>query len=72
MAVASRRRAPAEVSDPEQWPAVTVLVAAYAEAQTIGPKVRDVLANGYPGPLDVMVVRKLGLPGQEELAMGAA
>jgi len=44
------------VSDPEQWPAVTVLVAAYAEAETIGPKVRDVLANGYPGLLDVMVV----------------
>jgi hypothetical protein len=33
-----------------------VLVAAYAEAECIGPKVRDVLANGYPGPLDVMVV----------------
>ena len=56
LAVASRRRAPVVVSDPGQWPAVTVLVAAYAEAEVIGPKVRDVLANGYPGPLDVMVV----------------
>ena len=54
--LASRRHAPPAVSDPEQWPAVTVLVAAYAEAECIGPKVRDVLANGYPGPLDVMVV----------------
>ena len=42
--------------DPEQWPAVTVLVAAYGEAECIGAKVRDVLDNGYPGPLDVMVV----------------
>jgi len=56
LAVASRRRRTAQVSDPAEWPAVTVLVAAYAEAQCIGPKVHDVLANGYPGPLEVMVV----------------
>ncbi len=56
LAFASRRRPLAPVSDPVRWPAVTVLVAAYAEAECIGPKVRDVLANGYPGPLDVMVV----------------
>ncbi len=56
LAVASRHRTPAPPSDPEQWPAVTVLVAAYAEAECIGPKVLDVLANGYPGQLDVMVV----------------
>ena len=56
LAVASRRRPDVVVSDPALWPAVTVLVAAYAEAECIGPKVRDVLANGYPGQLDVMVV----------------
>ncbi|MGD0378689.1 MAG: glycosyltransferase [Acidimicrobiales bacterium] len=56
LAMASRRREAAPVSDPESWPAVTVLVAAYGEAQCIGPKVRDALANGYPGQLDVMVV----------------
>ena len=56
LAIASRRRPAQPVSDPAEWPAVTVLVAAYAEAECIGPKVRDVLANGYPGPLDVMVV----------------
>ena len=56
LAVASRRRPQPPVTDPEHWPAVTVLVAAYAEAECIGPKVRDVLANGYPGPIDVMVV----------------
>jgi len=56
LALASRRRQPTAVSDPEHWPAVTVLVAAYGEAECIGPKVHDVLANGYPGQLDVMVV----------------
>jgi biofilm PGA synthesis N-glycosyltransferase PgaC len=56
LALASRRRETATVSDPEQWPAVTVLVAAYGEADCIGAKVRDILANGYPGSLDVMVV----------------
>src|SRR5207237_7330827 len=29
------------------------------------------VARGLGGPLDVFVVRKLGVPGQEELAMGA-
>ncbi len=56
LAVASRRRRPAPVPEPAQWPHVTVLVAAYGEAECIAGKVRDVLANGYPGPIDVMVV----------------
>src|SRR5688572_12106916 len=29
------------------------------------------VARALPAPLDVFVVRKLGVPGQEELAMGA-
>ena len=56
LALASRGRRATPPSDPVSWPAVTVLVAAYGEAEYIGAKVRDVLANGYPGPLDVMVV----------------
>jgi biofilm PGA synthesis N-glycosyltransferase PgaC len=56
LALVSRRRQAAPGADPENWPAVTVLVAAYGEAECIEAKVRDVLANGYPGPLDVMVV----------------
>lgn len=56
LAFAARGRRAPEARDPDQWPAVTVLVAAYGEAQCIGPKVHDILANGYPGPLDVMVV----------------
>ena len=29
------------------------------------------VANALHAPLDIFVVRKLGVPGQEELAMGA-
>jgi glycosyltransferase involved in cell wall biosynthesis len=43
-------------ADPAEWPAVTVLVPAYREAGVIGAKVADVRANGYPGPLEIMVV----------------
>jgi hypothetical protein len=37
-------------------PPLTVLVPAYREAGVIGGKVEDVLANGYPGPLDIVVI----------------
>jgi len=36
-----------------------------------GVPVAAEVANALTAPLDVMVVRKLGVPGQEELAMGA-
>jgi len=56
LAYASRGRRPATPPDPPSWPALTVLVPAYKEAGCIEAKVRDVLANGYAGPLEVMVV----------------
>ena len=56
LALASRRRSAPRVTDPVAWPAVTVLVAAYRESQCIADKVRDALANGYPGSLEVLVV----------------
>jgi len=56
LALASRRRPRPTVVDPVQWPAVTVLVAAYRESQCIADKVRDAMENGYPGPLEVVVV----------------
>jgi hypothetical protein len=37
-------------------PPLTVLVPAYREAGVIGAKVEDVRANGYPGPLDILVI----------------
>ena len=36
-----------------------------------GVPVADEVARGLGAPLDVLVVRKLGVPGHEELAMGA-
>jgi cellulose synthase/poly-beta-1,6-N-acetylglucosamine synthase-like glycosyltransferase len=65
LALASRRRPAPAVGDPEQWPAVTVVVAAYNESAVIGAKVRDVLGNGYPGPLEVMVVADADLDTAE-------
>ena len=38
------------------WPAITVLVPAYREANVISFKIEDVRANGYPGSLDVLVI----------------
>lgn len=41
---------------PAEWPAITVLVPAYREGGVIGAKIADVEANGYPGPVEVLVV----------------
>jgi Glycosyltransferase like family 2 len=40
----------------EAAPPLTVLVPAYREAGVIAAKVEDVRANGYPGPLEIVVV----------------
>ena len=57
VALASRGRAqPSAPPDPEVWPDVTVLVPAYNESNCIEAKVRDALANGYPGNVEVVVV----------------
>ncbi|HTT86526.1 MAG TPA: glycosyltransferase, partial [Acidimicrobiales bacterium] len=56
VALGSRGRRPALPADPDPWPDVTVLVPAYNEANCIEAKVRDVLANGYPGAVEVLVV----------------
>ena len=42
--------------EPEDWPGVTVVLPAYRERLVIADKVRNVLENGYPGPLEVLVV----------------
>lgn len=38
------------------WPGVTVLIPAYRERHVIADKVQNVLDNGYPGPLEVIVI----------------
>jgi putative phosphoribosyl transferase len=50
------------------WRAGTALVLALPRG---GVPVADQVAQRLNADLDVMIVRKLGLPGQEELAMGA-
>jgi len=40
----------------DDWPLVTAVVPAYREQAVIADKVADLCANGYPGPLQVVVV----------------
>lgn len=61
-----RRRPPAAAAPPP----VTVLIPAYREAGVIAAKVTDIEANGYPGPLEVLVVAD-GDPETEEKARAA-
>lgn len=53
---AARTRPRRAVTPPESWPGVTMLVPAYLEAGVIAKKVADVLASGYQGELEVLVV----------------
>lgn len=47
---------PAPPRAPEVAPSLSVIVPAYLEAGVIRAKVEDVRGNGYPGPLEVIVV----------------
>lgn len=53
--------------EPSTWPDITVIVPAYLERGVIAKKVKDVLANGYPGGVTVLVVAD----GDEETAAAA-
>ena len=55
-AVSARRHRPEPPPEPETWPALTVVVPAYREAGVIADKVADVRANGYGGPVEIVVV----------------
>ncbi len=56
LAAATRGRRTPPPPEPQKWPEVTVVIAAYREAGAIGRKIRSVLADGYPGALRVLVV----------------
>jgi hypothetical protein len=45
-----------EARDPESWPAVTVVVAAYREAAVIGAKIDELVRDGYPGDKEIIIV----------------
>jgi hypothetical protein len=42
--------------EPSDWPGVSVIIPAYRERRVIAAKVENALQNGYPGPLEVIVV----------------
>lgn len=50
---ADRQRPPVTM---EQWPAVSVLVAAYNEGRVVAKTLRSVLESEYPGELEIVVV----------------
>jgi cellulose synthase/poly-beta-1,6-N-acetylglucosamine synthase-like glycosyltransferase len=52
----TRGRPAPEPPQPDAWPPISVLVVAHREAGIIGDKVKDVYANRYPGPFEVLVV----------------
>ena len=54
--VTTRNGSAPEPPVPESWPDVTVVIPAYRERSVIADKVEDVLENGYPGSLQVVVV----------------
>ncbi len=45
-----------EARDPESWPALTVVVAAYREAAVIGAKIDELTGDAYPGPTEIIIV----------------
>ena len=57
---------------PEVWPAVVVLVPARDEAEVIGAAVAALLAQDYPGPLQVVVIDDHSADGTAALAERAA
>jgi biofilm PGA synthesis N-glycosyltransferase PgaC len=67
---ADQRRVDPNPVDPEVWPAITVLVPAYREANVISDKIEDVRANCYPGSLDIVVIAD-GDPETAAAAEGA-
>ncbi|ONH33683.1 glycosyltransferase family 2 protein [Pseudofrankia asymbiotica] len=52
----SRGLTPVTPTDPDEWPSVSVVVAAYREAAVIGTKLDELLAADYPGPMEIIVV----------------
>ena len=52
----SRGLAPETPEDPDEWPSVSVVVAAYREAAVIGAKLDELLATDYPGSMEIVVV----------------
>jgi len=67
-----RDEAPPPGPAPAQWPAVVAVVPARNEADVIETAVSQVLAQGYPGPLRLIVVDDNSTDGTPEAARAAA
>ncbi|HEY1722082.1 MAG TPA: glycosyltransferase [Magnetospirillaceae bacterium] len=57
--------------EPAQWPAVTAIIPARDEAETIGEVVRSLRAQDYPGALHILVVDDQSRDGTGEIARAA-
>jgi cellulose synthase/poly-beta-1,6-N-acetylglucosamine synthase-like glycosyltransferase len=42
--------------EPSEWPGVSVIIPAYREREVIAAKVENTLQNGYPGPIEAIVI----------------
>lgn len=56
LAARSRLKSPPQPPRPKAWPGLTVVVPAYLEREVIGAKLADMRAQGYQGPLQLLVV----------------
>ena len=56
---------------PEAYPGVTVLVAAYQEEAGIGGTLESIARDSYPGPLEVLVLNDGSTDGTGEIAANA-
>jgi Glycosyltransferase like family 2 len=54
--LAGRRRTPPRRPSPEQLPPLSVVVPAYRESRVIADKVQNLRGNGYPAPLEIVIV----------------
>ncbi len=69
--VSGRRPRPEPPAEPVAWPPLTAVVPAYREAGVIADKVADLRANGYAGPLAIVVVAEDGETACAARAVGA-
>ena len=56
---------------PEQWPALSILIAAYNEEALIGETLRSIAALDYPGALQIMVLDDGSTDGTAAAVRGA-
>jgi poly-beta-1,6-N-acetyl-D-glucosamine synthase len=56
LALRTRQLQDPDPPEPADWPGISVVIPAYREREVIADKVQNVVENGYPGPLEVLVI----------------